>query len=81
MRRAVGDDSIPVLVDRDEVFHGGEAILAYLDRAYSDAPDADRHRAKARAEVPDFDEVACRRSLGSSWAEPTPAGRPTIPPP
>jgi glutathione S-transferase len=60
MREAVGDDSIPVLVDGDLVLHGDEEILAHLDRAYPEVSDAGRHRAKARLEVPEFEEVAAR---------------------
>ncbi len=57
MRRAVGGDSIPVLVDDGHVLTGDEAILAYLDATYEEAPDAESHRAKARAEVPEFQEL------------------------
>jgi glutathione S-transferase len=60
MRAAVGDDSIPVLVDGDLVLCGDEEILAHLDRTYPERPDAGRHRAKARLEVPEFEEVADR---------------------
>jgi glutathione S-transferase len=60
MRDAVGDDSIPVLVDGDDVLHGDDEILAHLDRRYTEPPDARRHRAKARLEVPEFEEVAPR---------------------
>jgi glutathione S-transferase len=58
MRRAVGDDSIPVLVDNERIVRGDDAILAYLDDTYHDAPDAEEHRAKAREEVPEFEELA-----------------------
>jgi glutathione S-transferase len=58
MRRAVGDDSIPVLVDDDQVVRGDEAILAYLGERYEPRPDADAHRAKAREEVREFEELA-----------------------
>jgi glutathione S-transferase len=50
---------IPTLVtERREVFSGEEEILAYLDRCYDERPDAKRHRAKARAEVKEFEEVS-----------------------
>ena len=57
MRRAVGDDSIPVLVDGDRIVRGDDDILAYLGDRYEARPDADAHRAKARAEVPEFEEL------------------------
>jgi glutathione S-transferase len=57
MRRAAGDDSIPVLVDGRRILLGDDEILAYLDAAYEDRADADAHRAKAREEVPEFQEV------------------------
>ena len=60
MRSAVGADSIPVLVDGDRVLHGDEDIRAHLDRTYPEPPDAGRHRARARLEVPEFEEVASR---------------------
>jgi glutaredoxin 3 len=60
MRDAVGDDSIPALVDGDDVLHGDEEILAHLDRRYPERPDAGRHRAKARLEVPEFEEIRAR---------------------
>jgi glutathione S-transferase len=50
---------IPTLVtERREVFSGEDEILAYLDRCYDERPDARRHRAKARVEVKEFEEVA-----------------------
>jgi glutaredoxin 3 len=58
MRDTVGDDSIPVLVDGGRFLHGDDDILEYLDRTYHEPPDAARHRAKARAEVPEFEEIA-----------------------
>ena len=58
MRKAVGEDEIPVLVDGDEVVSGDEDILAYLGERYEDRPDAGAHRAKAREEVREFEEIA-----------------------
>lgn len=50
---------IPTLVSEGgEVLTGAEQILPWLDKRFDERPDADRHRAKARAEVPEFDEVA-----------------------
>jgi glutathione S-transferase len=50
---------IPTLVtERREVFSGEDEILAYLDRCFDERPDARRHRAKARAEVKEFEEVS-----------------------
>jgi len=58
MRRAVGSDSIPVLVDGDQIVRGDEDILAYLAERYEPRADAAAHRAKAREEVREFEEVA-----------------------
>jgi hypothetical protein len=58
MRRAVGDVSIPLLVDREPILGGDETILAYLDDRFDDATDAERHRTQAREEVREFEEVA-----------------------
>jgi glutaredoxin 3 len=58
MRRAVGEDEIPVLVDGSEIVSGDEDILAYLGERYEERPDADAHRAKAREEVREFEEIA-----------------------
>jgi glutaredoxin 3 len=49
MREAVGEDSIPVLVDGDEIVAGDDAILDYLAERYSEPKDAAEHRAKAAA--------------------------------
>ena len=52
---------IPTLVgEGGERISGEEPILEWLDRHFDERPDAKRHRAKARAEVPTFDEVAAR---------------------
>jgi glutathione S-transferase len=52
-----GTDEIPVLVwDDGSAFCGEGAILAFLDR-FEERPDAERHREKAREEVPEFGEV------------------------
>ena len=58
MRRAVGDDSVPVLVDDEHILHGDHEILAHLDERYEERADADAHRAKAREEVREFAEIA-----------------------
>ena len=58
MRATVGDDEIPLLVDGDQVVRGDEDILAYLDEHYEQQPDAAAHRAKAREEVREFEEIA-----------------------
>jgi glutathione S-transferase len=52
MRRATGEGSIPTLVDGEHVFSGDEAILAYLDGAYEEPPEAAGHRAKDAEEGP-----------------------------
>lgn len=59
LEAATGCRQIPTLVtERREVLSGEEQILPWLDRSFDDRPDARRHRAKARAEVRLFDEVA-----------------------
>ena len=57
MVQRTGTNEIPVLVtDEDEVLEGEDEILDYLD-AFDERPDAAAHRAKAREEVPTFEEV------------------------
>ncbi len=54
MMQATGTDEIPVLVaDDGEILKGEDEIMPWLDR-FHDRPDAERHREKAREEVPDF---------------------------
>lgn len=62
MRDATGADEIPVLVDGGEIVEGDDAILEHLDARYDARPDAPQHRAKAREEVPAFEELAGRAS-------------------
>ena len=57
MKRRVGTNEIPVLVpDGGDPICGEDDILEHLQR-YEERPDAPRHRAKARVDVPNFDEV------------------------
>ena len=50
--------SIPRLrTDDGTVLDGDEEILPWLEAHFEPRPDAKRHRAKARAEVPQFDEL------------------------
>ena len=57
MQRAVGTNSIPVLVtDAGETLRGEDEILGHLN-ALDERADAEQHRAKAREEVPTFVEV------------------------
>jgi glutathione S-transferase len=59
LERATGRREIPTLVaDDGETLTGEDEILPWLDRRFEERPDAGRHRAKARAEVPEFAEVA-----------------------
>ena len=61
LKRVSGDNEIPVLVaDDGATLHGEEQILPWLDGRFEERRDASRHRAKAREEVPEFDEVAGR---------------------
>ena len=56
--RASGTNEIPVLVgDGGEVLRGEGEILSWLDENFDARPDAARHRANAREEVPTFEEV------------------------
>jgi glutathione S-transferase len=57
MDDAVGTNEIPVLVDGERVLKGEEEILPYLKDRYKDRADAERHRTKAREEVPEFAEA------------------------
>lgn len=58
MKRRVGTDSIPVLVTDDgEPLRGEDTILEYSGRL-QERDDAERHRAKAKEEVPTFAELA-----------------------
>ena len=58
MEEKTGERSIPLLVaDDGERVSGEEEILRFLDERYEERPDAGRHRAKARLEVPTFEEV------------------------
>ena len=57
MKSATGTNAIPVLVPDDgDPRRGIEAILEYLGQ-FEDRDDAERHREKAREEVPTFWEV------------------------
>ncbi len=50
MRRATGEDSIPVLVTEDgEAIQGVDAIVAWLDAHHPEPDTAAGHRAQARA--------------------------------
>lgn len=53
-----GRREIPTLRTEDGVVYSGEEeILPWLNGRFADRPDAGRHRAKAKAEVPDFAEL------------------------
>jgi len=52
--RRAGTNEIPVLVtDGGATLCGEDEILEHLD-GYEERPDAERHRAKSREEVPEF---------------------------
>ena len=57
MEAATGIRSIPTLVDGDEVVHGADEIIAYLDARHAEPRDAGRHRAQMRAEWPHWLEL------------------------
>jgi glutathione S-transferase len=55
MFEATGRRSIPTLLLEDgSAIEGDNAILAHLERAYEDGPDAERHREKGREEGPEW---------------------------
>jgi glutathione S-transferase len=57
LRHVADTDEIPVLVTDDgETLCGEDDILVHLDN-FEERPDADKHRTKAREEVPTFEEV------------------------
>jgi glutathione S-transferase len=58
LKRVAGTEEIPILVGSNgETCCGEDEILDYLDE-FAERPDADEHRAKAREEVPTFEEAA-----------------------
>jgi glutathione S-transferase len=58
LESATGRREIPTMRTEDgEVLSGEEEILPWIAGRFADRPDAGRHRAKARAEVPDFAEL------------------------
>jgi len=49
LRRKIGSDEIPALIDDGEVVVGdADALIAYLDRTYSERSDAEEHRRQAQ---------------------------------
>jgi glutathione S-transferase len=61
LRAATGQTSIPVLVAAGEVIAGEEQIRAYLDRVYSEPPEAAEHRTKAEHVKHKLLEEQCRK--------------------
>jgi glutathione S-transferase len=60
LRRVADTEEIPVLVGTDRMPRCGEdEILDYLDE-FDERQDLERHREKAREEVPTFAEVPAR---------------------
>jgi glutathione S-transferase len=58
MNAETGTNEIPVLVtDGGAVLRGEDEILAWLQR-FDERPDAHEHRAKARTEIREFEELA-----------------------
>ena len=59
MERATGRCSIPTLVlDDAVVVSGDDAILAVLDRRFTETSEAERHRAKVVEEWPEWSRLA-----------------------
>jgi glutathione S-transferase len=66
LRQATGADRVPILVpDHGPLLEGAEAILRYLSERFEEPPDAELHRAKARAHVPAFPELEQARLRSS----------------
>jgi glutaredoxin len=57
LKRRTRTNEIPVLVAAGETLRGEEEILPWLE-GFAERADVDEHRAKAREEVPEFEEVA-----------------------
>jgi len=58
LESVTGRREIPTMrTDDGEVLSGEEEILPWIAGRFADHPDAGRHRAKARVEVPDFAEL------------------------
>jgi glutaredoxin 3 len=54
MMHATGTNEVPVLVTNDgKILRSEDEILPWLER-FDERPDAERHREKAREEVPEF---------------------------
>lgn len=54
MMHATGTNEIPVLITDDgEILKGEDEIMPWLDR-FHERDDAEKHRTKARQEVPEF---------------------------
>ena len=58
LESVTGRREIPTMrTDDGEVLSGEEEILSWIAGRFADRPDAGRHRAKAKLEVPDFAEL------------------------
>jgi glutathione S-transferase len=58
LESVTGRREIPTMrTDDGEVLSGEEEILPWIAGRFADRPDAGRHRAKAKLEVPDFAEL------------------------
>ena len=58
LEERVGSTLIPALVREDgPPLSGSDTILEWLNDRFEERPDAGRHRAMARVDVPNFDEV------------------------
>lgn len=58
---STGQESIPVLVARDEVIAGEEAILSYLNNQFIEPPEAELQRARAAKARRKELEQACQQ--------------------
>jgi glutathione S-transferase len=64
LRTATGASAIPVLVADGDVVGGAEAIVAYLDERFIEAPDAAAQRAKAdKAKRKELEEACPKLSV------------------
>ena len=66
LEHATGRRTIPIMVVRETVTEGEQAILAYLDEHYSEPADAGEQRAKAaKAKRKELEEACPKLTAGT----------------
>ena len=81
LRSHTGEAEIPVLVAHGEIVRGEQAILAYLNEHYIEAPDAGEQRAKATNAKQKELEAACPKLAAATRRAPAPSTRSRRPSP